>query len=158
MKTALIFFVLGAIAGAVGLHLYQRSESRAAARPLRAPPAAAAHPKLTPAPSTLDQKLRQWRLTPNDIRHDLAKTGQVVRSRAAEVGSRIADARIVAVIKAKYVLDSELSALAINVDCHDGEVVLKGTVKSPHLIGRAVALALDTKGVKNVVSRLKVSG
>lgn len=152
MKTALIFFVLGVIAGAVALSVYQHRESRATAPSPRAAPAPAA-----PAASTLNQKLKEWRLTPDDIKHDLAKTGQVVRSRASEVGARIGDARIVAVIKAKYILDSELSALAIDVDCHNGQVVLNGTVKSPHLIGRAIALALDTGGVKNVVSRLKVS-
>lgn len=159
MKNALIFFLVGAIAGAVALHLYQRSEGRAAASsPRTAPPAPAVRSNAAPAPSALNQKLTEWRLTPDDIKHDLAKTGQVVRTKAAEVGARISDARIVAVIKAKYILDSDLSALAIDVDCRNGQVTLKGTVKSPYLIGRAVALALDTEGVKNVVSRLKVSG
>lgn len=152
MKTALIFFLIGAFAGAFALRYYQRSQTPAATRPAPARPAASPD-----TGSALARKLQAWRLTPADIKEDLARTGQVVRSQAAEVGGRMADARIVAVIKAKYVLDSTLSALDIDVDCHDGRVVLKGTVQTPNLIGRAIVLALDTKGVKNVVSRLKVS-
>lgn len=154
---SLIIFLIGAIAGAVALNFYQRHRASTTPPPKAVAPAAPAPAKASPESSSLEQKLKEWRLTPADIKQDIAKTGKVVRSKAAEVGSRMSDARIVAVVKAKYVLDSGLSALAINVDCHDGEVVLNGTVKSPDLIGRAVALALETDGVKNVVSRLKVS-
>jgi osmotically-inducible protein OsmY len=81
----------------------------------------------------------------------------VVRSKAAVAGEKITDARILTVIKAKYVLDRDLSAIDINVDCKDGDVVLNGTVASADLIGRAAVLALDTNGVRNVTSRLTVA-
>jgi hyperosmotically inducible protein len=160
MKNALIFFLIGAIAGAFAFRLYQHGESRV---PAPSSPAPATAEPVAPASTagigdSLAQKLKEWKLTPADIQQDLAKTGEVVRSKTAEVGERLDDARVVAVIKAKYVLDSNLSALAISVECHDGEVTLGGTVKSAELIGRAVGLALDTHGVHNVVSRLKVAG
>jgi len=148
------------MAGAFALHFYQRSESRRKPS-IAAVPATVEHQAQTTAvrvQDSLAQRLQEWKLTPADIKRDLAKTGEVVRSKTAEVGEHLDDARVVTVIKAKYVLDSDLSALAINVDCHDGEVTLTGTVKSADLIGRAVGLALETHGVANVVSRLAVAG
>ena len=160
MKNALIFFLMGAIAGGIAYHLYQRSETRGLESPAAGPASTArrAQSAAAEAQDSLTQKLQEWKLTPDDIKQDLAKTGQVVRAKTAEVGDRLDDTRVVAVVKAKYVLDSKLSALSITVDCYDGEVTLTGTVKSPELIGRAVGLALDTHGVHNVVSRLTVTG
>ena len=71
-------------------------------------------------------------------------------------GGSINDARIVAQINAKLVLDADLSARAIDVDCSGGRVTLRGTVPSEALLGRAVALALDTSGVANVASKVSV--
>ncbi len=104
----------------------------------------------------LDDKLHQWRLTPDDIRQDLARTGQVVRNQASNVGEKMSDARIVAVVKSKYILDRDLSAVEIHVSAHDGRVALEGTVDTPDLVGRAVALALDTGGVSGVDSKLVI--
>ena len=103
---------------------------------------------------TISDKLAAWHLAPDDIRADLARTGEVVRAKSQVAGARIADARIVTVIKAKFVLDHYLSARDLRVESHDGQVTLAGTVSSPDLIGRAVALALDTDGVRNVASRI----
>ena len=157
MKNAAIFFLLGLIVGAIGYRQYQRSES--GPTPVAAAPAPADGPSPQAAPhESLDQKLKDWKLTPEDIKSDLAKTGQVVRERSAAVASKIDDARVVTVIKAKYVLDADLSALAIEVASDHGAVTLTGSVKTPELVGRATALALDTHGVHKVVARLTVSG
>jgi len=158
MKNAMIFFLIGAIAGAVALHLYENRAPDSAAPP--APAASSALAKARDAAGSvqdsISNRLQEWKLTPADIKQDLARTGQVVRTKAQAVGARMDDARIVTVIKAKYVLDSALSARAISVECHDGEVTLAGTAGSADLVGRAVALALDTNGVHNVVSHLTV--
>jgi hypothetical protein len=129
----LIIFLLGAVVGACALRYYQRQE-------------AASRPDL----------VAQWHLTPDEIRDDLARTGEVARSRLQGAGSRIADARIVAVIKAKYLLDRDLSAVSITVQARDGKVVLGGSIPSTALVGRAVALALDTDGVSDVVAHIAV--
>jgi osmotically-inducible protein OsmY len=168
MKTALISFLLGVIAGAFGLYLYQQpapaavtatsagsslsSKAHATADNLGARTRATAD-RMT---DSIADKLQDWHLTSDDIKADLAKTGEVVRSKTAGVGDRIGDGRIVAVVKAKFILDRDLSALDINVDCRDGEVSLRGTVATPDFIGKAVVLALDTDGVRNVVSKLTV--
>jgi uncharacterized membrane protein len=168
VKTALIFFLLGAIAGAFALYVYQQpapaavaaantgsslsSKARAAVDDI----GAKTRDTASRVKDSMADKLQEWHLTPDDIKADLAKTGQVVRSKTAVVGDRISDARIVAVVKAKFVLDRDLSALDINVDCRDGDVSLRGTVATHDLIGKAVVLALDTDGVHNVVSQLTV--
>ena len=47
--------------------------------------------------------------------------------------------------------------MAIRVDCRDGEVTLAGTVTNAENLGRAVALALDTDGVHNVISKITLA-
>ena len=158
MKTALIFFLLGAIAGAYALHVYQQPEPSLAGKARAAAEDAGTktHEAALIMKDSLSDKLQDWHLTSDDIKADLEKTGEVVRSKAAAAGDRIGDARIVTVVKAKYVLDRDLSALDLNIDCRDGEVVLNGVVATPGLIGRATALALETDGVRRVTSHVKV--
>lgn len=106
----------------------------------------------------ISAKLTEWNLTPADIKADLEKSGRVVRDKTLAAGEKVGgaldNARIVTVINGKYVGDSDLSALKINVDASEGVVTLKGAVASVELIGRAIALALHTDGVKQVVSLL----
>jgi hypothetical protein len=112
------------------------------------------------AKDAVADKLAEWKLTPSDLKADLEKGGRIVRSKAATVGAKTGamfdNAKVVTVINAKLVGDSKLSAIKINVDAKDGIVTLKGTVKSPELIGRAIVLALDTDDVVQVISLLTV--
>ncbi len=112
------------------------------------------------AKNAIGDKLTEWKLTPSDLKADLQKGGRIVREKAAtgaaRTGEAFDNAKVVTVINAKLVGDSQLSALKINVDATNGVVTLKGTVKSIDLIGRAMALALDTDGVTQVVSLLTV--
>ena len=66
------------------------------------------------------------------------------------------DARAVTEIKAKYAVDATLSAWNISVGCAQGHVTLSGTVSSADDIGRAIAIALDADGVRDVDSSLTV--
>ena len=105
-------------------------------------------------------KLVEWKLTPADLKADLEKSGRVVRTKSVAVGEKVEttfdNARIVTLVNTKLVTDRDLSALKINVDADKGVVTLNGTVKSVDLIGRAIVLSLDTEGVTEVVSLLKV--
>ena len=67
-----------------------------------------------------------------------------------------ADARIVTAIKAKYAADPDLSVWKISVSCDQGRVSLSGTVSAEDDIGKAVALALDVDGVRDVTSTITV--
>ncbi len=160
MKTALIFFLLGALAGGASLYLYRESEPAAAesgARPAKTSLADRARETAADARDSLTRKLQEWDLDTDAIKRDLARGGEIVRSKAKVAGEKITDARIIAVIKAKYVVERDLSAMDIRVACVDGQVTLSGTVTNAEHLGRAVALALDTDGVHNVVSKVTLA-
>ncbi len=112
------------------------------------------------AKDAISEKLVDWKLTPADLKADFEQGNRIVRSKtataAAKTGEVLDNARIVTVINGKLVADSQLSAIKINVDADQGVVTLKGTVKSIDLVGRAMALALDTDGVTQVISLLTV--
>ena len=85
----------------------------------------------------------------------------MVRRKASEFGEKIADsaadARLTAAIKAKLAVDPDLSALAISVSTTNGIVTLSGKVGSAELVGKAMLVALETEGVRQVISALQVS-
>ncbi len=113
------------------------------------------------AKDVIADKMKEWHLTPSDIRADLQQGGDIIRTKSQSAGSSLAqhasNAKVVTVIKTKFALDKDLSARAIQVTANEGKVVLAGNVGSEELIGRAVSLALDTDGVTEVKSQLKVA-
>jgi len=165
MKSILIF-LLGAVIGAFAYSLYIARE----AKPLVAVEAPAPTPAPTPPQTrslgeraaetttelkdTLTTKAKEWHLTPEDIKRELAEGGKIVREKAGVAGGKIADARIITVIKAKYVLDRDLSAMDINVDCTNGNVTLTGALASIELVSKAFYHAMDTDGVVGVTANL----
>ena len=80
------------------------------------------------AGDTLQQKIHDWNLTPQNIKDELARSGQVVRRKAEEAGQAIndatADARITTAIKAKLVANRDLPGLGISVNTTGGVVTL----------------------------------
>jgi hyperosmotically inducible protein len=105
-------------------------------------------------------KLETLKLNSDSVKDELARSGKIVRSKTPDIGEQVqdaaTDARIVAAIKAKYVADSDISAWQISVESDQGHVTLSGTVSSPEYIGKAVAVALDTDGVRGVTYNLEV--
>ena len=105
-------------------------------------------------------KLETLHLRTEDITDELARTGKIVRRRAQDINEQFkdaaVDARIVASIKAKFLADSDLSVWKISVASDQGHVTLSGTVSAPEYIGKAVAQALETDGVRDVTSSLEV--
>jgi len=112
------------------------------------------------AGNALSDKLHSWNLDRDHITNELARTGRVIRDKADAAGKALKDAtldgRVTTEIKAKLVKDSDLSAWDIHVSTTDGVVTLSGTVSSPDLIGKAMELALDTDGARQVISTLQV--
>lgn len=72
------------------------------------------------------------------------------------VGTYIDDKTITAAVKAKLVEDKSTSAMAIDVDTQDGNVILSGFAKTAAEKAQAEALAKGTKGVKSVRNLLVV--
>lgn len=154
MKTILVF-LLGFVIGVSSYHFYLTRDNPSPSHLQNGSVVDRTKDAAIGAKDAVAAKLAEWRLTPADIREDLAKTGKVIRPKAQAVGDRISDARIVTVIKGKYAFESDLSAFAINVDCTDGHVNLRGEVASLELVGKAVRLALETDGVTEVDAQLK---
>ena len=72
------------------------------------------------------------------------------------VGTYIDDKTITAAVKTKLVEDKSTSAMAIDVDTQDGNVILSGFAKTAAEKSQAEALARSTKGVKSVRNLLVV--
>lgn len=112
------------------------------------------------ARAAIQEKLRVLDLRTNDIKDELARTGQIIRRRAKETGQVIADAttdaRITGAIKGKLLANRDLSALSISVNTTGGVVTLSGTASSPEDISKAMLLAMETDGVTEVVSTIQV--
>ncbi len=112
------------------------------------------------ARDAVSSKIQDWHLSGDDIKDDLERTGKVIRRKAQDAGQAIADAtadaRITGSIKAKLVASSDLSAMDISVNTTGGTVTLSGTATSRENISKAMLLAMDTDGVNEVISTLKV--
>jgi len=112
------------------------------------------------ARDSVQERLRAWELRPEDVKEDLAKTGEVIRDRARQASQAIADgtadARITTSIKGKLLANRETSALNISVNTTAGVVTLSGPVNSTEEISKAMVLAMDTEGVRRVISTMQV--
>lgn len=120
----------------------------------------AAGAALLHASEALKAKAQALNLQPERIRDELARTGQVVRRQAIEIGTLAADAAAEAAttarIKAALAADPDLSVFDISVTTNAGQVMLEGTVASEDQVAQAVIIAMDTEGVGRVTSKLKV--
>jgi hyperosmotically inducible periplasmic protein len=112
------------------------------------------------AQEAMRDKLHDLNLNTEDLKEELSRTGRVVREKAREIGSKVADAtadaRVTTAIKAKLVTDSSLSALSISVNTTDGVVTLSGRVQTHDDVKKAMDLALATDGCNKVISTLQV--
>lgn len=100
------------------------------------------------------------RVTVDDIVEEFTRTGTVVRQKAHQVSDAVVDAatdlRLTAAIKTKLLVEPGLTGAQINVDTTGGVVTLSGTVTSTNQMVRALNIALETEGVRKVVSTLQV--
>lgn len=105
-------------------------------------------------------RLEALQLRAEDIQEELAEDSRVIRRKARDFGEATVDVAVdtstTASIKAKLAADEKLSVFDVSVSTTQGYVTLSGTVDSPEHIGRAIALALGTEGVREVTSVLKV--
>lgn len=88
-----------------------------------------------------------------------AKTDEAQRKAgdtADRAGEAIGDAAITAAVKGKFLADTAISGLKIDVDTKDNVVTLTGTVPTAAEKTRAVQVARGTEGVTSVVDRLTV--
>ena len=67
------------------------------------------------------------------------------------------DAAITASINSKFIGAKGVSTFDINVDTYKGVVTLKGEVPSKKIMQKVIRLSKETKGVKKVISKLRIS-
>ena len=107
----------------------------------------------------------------DEIRDGVGTAGEVSTQKAREVGARVGETAAVAAnqakdalgngaitakIKSKMALDDTLEAIKIDVDTSNGVVTLSGSVETESQRQRALQLARETKGVRQVVDHLKI--
>lgn len=133
----LVLVALVLVAGAFYLFGYWTGES------FRIPPPSAVE---TPSPSIDTAAARERG----------AEIGERAARAVATAGASIDEGALTAKIKAKMVLDDLVKARAIDVTTTGSTVTLSGTVHSRAEQERAVALARETEGVRQVTDRLVV--
>jgi hyperosmotically inducible protein len=84
-----------------------------------------------------------------------AQVGETAAVAANQAKNALANGAITAKIKSKMTLDDTLEAMTIDVDTSNGVVTLSGTVDTEAQRQRALQLARETDGVRQVVDRLK---
>jgi hyperosmotically inducible protein len=82
----------------------------------------------------------------------------VVGCGSKTIGAALDDATITAHVKTALLNDPQVSALKIDVSTTNGVVTMSGTVRSKGEEERAIQLARQVSGVKEVKSTLEVGG
>lgn len=90
------------------------------------------------------------------VENELSVINDKSNSDNSLVGS-MTDAKVTTVLKSRYMFESEVSAVDINIDTKDGVVTLNGQVASAAESDLAEAIARKTDDVKRVVNNLEVA-
>ena len=85
-----------------------------------------------------------------------AEVGQKTAAVANQAKAALDDGALTAKIKSKMALDDSVKALNIHVDTTNGIVTVSGTARTQAEHQRALQLAKETNGVREVVDRLVV--
>jgi hyperosmotically inducible protein len=94
------------------------------------------------------------------VQREAAEAADAAQKKAGDTADRagnvITDAALTTAVKTKFLADTAISGLKIDVDTKDGVVTLTGTLPSAAEKTQALKVARETEGVKSVVDRLKV--
>jgi osmotically-inducible protein OsmY len=91
-----------------------------------------------------------------DNRLSVLNEGMEVADVDDEERSTFTDAKIVTVVKSRFLFNSEVSGTNINVDVENGVVTLRGEVKTDEERELAVAIAKNASDVKKVNNELTI--
>lgn len=85
-----------------------------------------------------------------------AEAGERGAAAAAQAREVLTDSSLTAKIKAKMALDDTVKARSLNVDTANGVVTVAGVVRTSAERDRALQLARETDGVRQVVDRTQL--
>jgi len=108
---------------------------------------------------TIENRITEWKLSAADIRADLDTSGKIVRTKEVGAGAPTGgmdNLVVMSMVKGKLKTDQQLAALDLEVRANSNTVALAGTARSAGQVGRAIAHALNTEGVTQVTSTIKV--
>lgn len=91
-----------------------------------------------------------------DARRESAEARRDINTAANQAGDKMKDAAITTKVNAELAQDNDLSSLKINVDTHEGRVVLRGTAPNADARDRATTIAQRVDGVLAVDNQLTV--
>lgn len=92
----------------------------------------------------------------DDTSPKIDRAGAATKEKAGQARDATADAAITSAVKTKFLADTLVGGLKIDVDTKDGIVTLTGPVKSAAEKAEAIRLAKTTTGVKSVVDKLTI--
>jgi osmotically-inducible protein OsmY len=107
----------------------------------------------------MSAKMTEWRLNASDIEADVTAGRPVIRtnSTAGAPTGKIDKGNVEKAIKGKLAADPQTANYKFDVNANSkGEVELEGKVKTADEIAHAMACALDTEGVAQVTSKIKI--
>jgi hyperosmotically inducible protein len=92
----------------------------------------------------------------SEVEQEGREAADKARDVAGRAGAAVTDAAITSAVKGRFLADTAVKGLKIDVDTSAGVVTLNGTVSSRAEADRAMMLARNTEGVTRVVDNLKV--
>lgn len=95
---------------------------------------------------------RDAKLTRDEFMKSASSKGRSQNSQAVD------DAVVTAKVKALLLTDESVKGLEVDVDTHNGTVLLSGLVQNPAHITQAEKIARNVEGVKDVKNELKIKG
>jgi hyperosmotically inducible protein len=113
-------------------------------------------PGATPTTGIDDELQRKAAEAADKAKETGGKAADAARETADKAEDVASDATLTTKVKTKFLADTGVSGLKIDVDSKAGVVTLTGTVPTAAEKRRAIELAKETDGVKSVVDRLKV--
>jgi len=144
MKRLLFGFLIGTATGAGGYWLLQQSKTQSQLSEAR--------DRVTFAAWKAGKSIQEFAA---EIRQELSHSSQVVREKVRVTGDSVSATAVTTHLKTKYLAENGLRG--VSVDTTDGTVTLSGEVATHEDIARAMKIALETDGVRKVISKLQLS-
>lgn len=111
------------------------------------------------AASVVESRIKEWKLSGAEVQAEIDAGKPIERTKSAGVGEptgKTDDAALETLINNRLLADSDTVRVTARVKADHGEVTLGGVAATSELIGRTIAIVLDTQGVTKVTADLEI--